>query len=146
MLWLALRAPWPDATLCERGDCPNFEPRAQRSRYGLATWRLVACRPWPSCRFTTYRQRFARAAPAPRTSTKNRGRASPVKWPSRKVGIDQIITWACRLLSLHNPVGLWLALRAPWRDATQRPASKQASEQLSRAAREGLYWFSKLVG
>ena len=28
------------------------------------------------CRFTTYRDRFARAAPAPRA--KNRGRASPV--------------------------------------------------------------------
>ena len=34
------------------------------------------------CRFTTYRHRFARAAPAPRAkrNEKNRGRASPVKW------------------------------------------------------------------
>ena len=34
------------------------------------------------CRFTTYRHRFARAAPAPRAKrndSKNRGRASPVK-------------------------------------------------------------------
>ena len=30
------------------------------------------------CRFTTYRHRFARVAPAPRAK-KNRGRASPVK-------------------------------------------------------------------
>ena len=40
--------------------------------------------PWP-CRLITYRQRFARAAPAPRAKrfdSKNRGRASPVKpWP-----------------------------------------------------------------
>ena len=40
------------------------------------------------------------------------------------------------LLSLHNPVAEWLALRAPWRDATQ-------CEQASRAAREGLNRFSK---
>ena len=35
-----------------------------------------------ACRFTTYRHRFARAAPAPRAKrkdSKNRGRASPVK-------------------------------------------------------------------
>ena len=35
------------------------------------------------CRFTTYRHRFARAAPAPRAKrkdSKNRGRASPVKY------------------------------------------------------------------
>ena len=33
---------------------------------------------------------------------------------------------------------LWLALRAPWRNATHA----QACEQASRAARKGLYWFS----
>ena len=35
-----------------------------------------------NCRFTTYRHRFARVAPAPRAKlidSKNRGRASPVK-------------------------------------------------------------------
>ena len=41
----------------------------------------------PTCMFTTYRHRFARAAPAPRAKrndskrkdSKNRGRASPIK-------------------------------------------------------------------
>ena len=41
------------------------------------------------CRFTTYRHRFARAAPAPRAKrnddSKNRGRASPVNPECRDV-------------------------------------------------------------
>ena len=47
----------------------------------------------PGCRFTTYRHRFARAAPAPRAKrnddSKNRGRASPVKHPGNMwFGLD----------------------------------------------------------
>ena len=41
------------------------------------------------CRFTTYRHRFARVAPAPRAKlidSKNRGRASPVKKMSEAKG------------------------------------------------------------
>ena len=45
------------------------------------------------CRLTTYRHRFARAAPAPRAKiqrivdSKNRGRASPVKWDRILLGV-----------------------------------------------------------
>ena len=46
----------------------NLEPREHYARRTGLTF---------TCRFTTYRHRFARVAPAPRA--KNRGRASPVK-------------------------------------------------------------------
>ena len=50
------------------------------------------------CKFTTYRHRFARAAPAPRAKrnddSKNRGRASPVKREHRRC----CARWAMRAL------------------------------------------------
>ena len=52
----------------------EFENRPQRKARSFRAVRLLASL---HCRFTTYRHRFARAAPAPRA--KNRGRASPVK-------------------------------------------------------------------
>ena len=54
------------------------------------------------------------------------------------------------LLSLHNPVAVARAARAlagrytaSNRAATQRASEPLHSEQASRAAHEGLYWFSK---
>ena len=50
--------------------------RLSRSDPACQTLPGLSCAPEWACRFTTYRHRFARAAPAPRAK---RGRASPVK-------------------------------------------------------------------
>ena len=71
-----------------------------------------------SCRFTTYRHRFARVAPAPRAKlidSKNRGRASPVKNypPARHHHFIALFSWA-------------LPINVVWPTAARRQRSKEA--------------------
>ena len=72
----------PRVCPCYGPPFPRRRRRALRARRkkGTITWaqpRAATACVSTCCRFTTYRHRFARAAPAPRA--KNRGRASPVK-------------------------------------------------------------------
>ena len=63
-----------------------------------------------ACRFTTYRHRFARAAPAPRAKrndSKNRGRASPVNVkPARSLHFARTARalTGCYIHTLHTCV------------------------------------------
>ena len=60
-------------------------------------WPIVHAARRANCRFTTYRHRFMRVAPAPRAKlidSKNRGRASPVKARAARPGPLVTGVWA----------------------------------------------------
>ena len=96
--------------------------------------RAVSSQPRPRHRFA----RVARASPAPvnwqRSTTHN-----PCTFGyCYKIALTRILLKAL----LKAFITLWLALRAPWRDATQLGEARPSRPNLSRARAE-IYWFSK---